>query len=127
MAKPIPLSSLARSYRENGKQKRETVAVLTKWPKHLVTALEAGLKNKQLANLQNFQYTQGKSFGGVFVMNEICKRLGITHALTRTSYGNTTLLQIMARILNNVHNVLLATGQHSMTVEEVLKMTNTYA
>ncbi|MCF6319628.1 MAG: IS1634 family transposase [Proteobacteria bacterium] len=113
---------LARSYRENGKQKRETVAVLTKWPKHLVTALEAGLKNKQLANLQNFQYTQGKSFGGVFVMNEICKRLGITHALTRTSYGNTTLLQIMARILNNCSQRAIGNWATLNAVEEVLKM-----
>jgi len=53
--------------------------VLTKWPKHLVLALEAGLKNKQLTDFKDFQYNQGKSFGGVFVMNEICKRLGITH------------------------------------------------
>ncbi|VAW35811.1 hypothetical protein MNBD_GAMMA01-694 [hydrothermal vent metagenome] len=67
---------LARSYRENGKQKRETIAVLTKWPKHLVAALEAGLKNKQLTDFKDFQYTQGKSYGGIYVMNETCKRLG---------------------------------------------------
>jgi len=44
---------LAKSYRENGKQKRETIAVLTKWPVHLVLALEAGLKNKQLTDFND--------------------------------------------------------------------------
>jgi len=54
--------------KQNGKQKRETIAVLTKWPKHLVTALEAGLKNKQVTDFKDFQFTQGKSFGGIYVM-----------------------------------------------------------
>jgi len=113
---------LARSYRENGKQKRETIAVLTKWPKHLVAALEAGLKNKQITDFKDFQYTQGKSYGGIYVMNEICKRLGIYDALARTAYGKTTMLQIIARILNNGSQRAIAGWAKLNAVQEVLKM-----
>ncbi|MCF6312029.1 MAG: hypothetical protein L3J39_06220, partial [Verrucomicrobiales bacterium] len=113
---------LARSYRENGKQKRQTVAVLTKWPKNLVVALEAGLKNKQITDFKDFQYTQGKSFGGIYVMNEICKKLGIHNALARTAYGKTTLLQIIARILNNGSQRAIGNWAKLNAVQEVLKM-----
>lgn len=113
---------LARSYRENGKQKRETIAVLTKWPEHLVIALEAGLKNKQISGFKDFQYTQGKSFGGIYVMNEICKRLGIDNALARTSYGKTTILQIIARILNNGSQRAIEGWAKLNAVDEVLSM-----
>ena len=113
---------LARSYRENGKQKRETVAVLTKWPKHLIAALEAGLKNKQMTDFKDFVYTQGKSFGGIFVMNELCKRLGIHHALARTAYGKITLLQIIARILNNGSQRAIEGWAKLNAVQEVLQM-----
>jgi transposase len=112
---------LAKSYRENGKQKRETLAVLTKWPKHLIALLEAGIKNNQ-TDLKDFQYTQGKSYGGIYVMNEICKRLGINNALARTTYGKTTILQIIARILNNGSQRAIAGWAQLNAVEEVLKM-----
>ena len=112
---------LAHSYRENGKQKRKTIAVLTKWPKYLVDTLEAAIKNKNMCDLSDFQYTQGKSFGGIYVMHEICKRLGIHKALARTAYGKTTLLQIFARILNNGSQRAINGWAKLNAVEEVLK------
>ena len=113
---------LTRSYRENGKQKRETLAVLTKWPKHLIAAIEAGLKNKSPADFKEFRYTQGKSFGAVFVMKEICKRLGVNNALSRTAYGKIALLQIMARILNNGSQRAIGNWAKLNAVEELLHM-----
>lgn len=113
---------LTRSYRENGKQKRETLAVLTKWPKHLIAAIEASLKNKTTTDFKEFQFEQGKSVGAIYVMNEICKRLGIHNALNRTSYGKTTLLQIMARILNNGSQRAIGNWAKINAVEELLNM-----
>lgn len=113
---------LTRSYRDNGKQKRETLAVLTKWPKHLITALEAALKNKTATDFKSFEFEQGKSYGALYIMNEICKRLGITEALNRTSYGKITLLQIMARILNNGSQRAIGNWAELNAVEEILEM-----
>ena len=113
---------LTRSYRENGKQKRETLAVLTKWPEHLIAAIEAGLKNKTATDFKDFQFEQGKSFGAIYVMNEICRRLGIHNALNRTSYGKITLLQIMARILNNGSQRAIGNWAKINAIEELLNM-----
>lgn len=113
---------LTRSYRENGKQKRETIAVLTKWPKHLVVAIEAALKNKTATDFKEFEFEQGKSYGALYVMNEISKRLGINNALNRTNYGKTTLLQIMARILNNGSQRAIGNWAKLNAVEEILNM-----
>ena len=113
---------LTRSYRDQGKQKRETLAVLTKWPKHLVVAIEAALKNKTATDFKEFEFEQGKSYGALYVMNEICKRVGITNALNRTSYGKITLLQIMARILNNGSQRAIGNWAELNAVKEILKM-----
>ncbi|VAW38207.1 hypothetical protein MNBD_GAMMA01-1203 [hydrothermal vent metagenome] len=80
------------------------------------------MKNKTATDFKSFEFEQGKSYGVLYVMNEICKRLGITEALNRTSYGKITLLQIMARILNNGSQRAIGNWAGLNAVEEILKM-----
>ena len=111
---------LAHSYRENGKQKRETIAVLTKWPKHLVSAIECALKGEASTHLQEFTFTQGKSFGALFVVNEVAKRLGLHEAFKRTDYAQVSLLQIFARALNQGSQKSIVPWTDTQAIQEVL-------
>ena len=111
---------LYRSYRENGKQKRETIVTLTKWPKRIVGALEYALKNEKASHITDFQFSQGKSFGGVYVLLELCKKIGINHALGRGKHLKTSLLQIIARVLNQGSQRSIIAWSDLNAIEEVL-------
>ena len=112
---------LARSYRENGKQKRETIANLTKMPKELVDGLEAVLKNKGVMSLEQMEISQGKSCGGLIVFSKLADRVGLTKILGRSAKGRLALMQIIARIMKPCSQLSLSTHwQSHNAVEEVL-------
>ena len=112
---------LARSYRENGKQKRETIANLTKMPKELVDGLEAVIKNKGSMSLEQMVVSQGKSCGGLYVFSKIANRVGLSKALGRSDKSRLALMQVIARIMKPCSQLSLSTHWKSHNaVEEVL-------
>lgn len=94
---------LRRSYRENGKVKTETIANITHLPKKDIDAIEWALNHKneigKSAN-QDFTCKLSKSFGGVYLVNEIIKQLGIDKALGNSPSAKLAKLQIISRTLN---------------------------
>jgi len=94
---------LAESYREDGKVKKRYIANLSECPDNIITAIKNELKESPQAfpsKTSPLLFEQGKSFGGIFTVLEVCKRLGITQALGRDiRQSGLALFQIAARTL----------------------------
>ena len=100
---------LRESYREDGKVKKRTVANLSKCSPEEIEAIELALRHKKdLSNLTlenlskstgDITVTEGLSFGSVWVVYQMAKRLGIVDALGSTKHGQLALWQVIARVL----------------------------
>lgn len=95
---------LRESYRENGRVKKRTIANLSNCSTQEIAAIELALAHKHdLCDLGSFtdsvSIKEGKSIGGVWVVWEIAKRLGITSALGNSKDGKRALWQVIARVL----------------------------
>jgi Transposase DDE domain len=94
---------LRESYREGKKVKKKTVANLTNCSPQEIAAIELALKHKgnltELGSNENPTMTEGLSVGGVWVVYQMAKRLGIVAALGNTRQGQLALWQVIARVL----------------------------
>jgi len=99
---------LVENFREKGKVKHRVISNLSKWPEHVVIQLESLIKGKSVVNLEDFEYTQGKSCGGLIIANEIAKRVGITQALGNQRQGKLGLIQVIGRLLTQGSRLYIA-------------------
>lgn len=94
---------LRESYREKGKVKKRTIANLTHQSEEEVAAIELALKNKADLNEMiakgSRDTREGLSVGGVWVIYQMAKRLGIIDALGSSKDGQQALWQVIARVL----------------------------
>ena len=94
---------LAESYRQDGKVKKRYIANLSNCPDNIIAAIKDELDGAQTVSISKTSplfFEQGKSFGGIFTVLEVCKRLGITQALGKDiRQSGLALFQIAARIL----------------------------
>jgi hypothetical protein len=95
---------LRDSYRENGKVKHHTIANLSSCSEQEIQAIKLALKHKgQLEKLVSTTMTvklkQGLSMGGVWLVYQMAKQLGIAEALGNTRDGKLALWQVIARVL----------------------------
>lgn len=113
---------LVEGYREGGKVKHRTILNLSSWPEELVEEFKLLLKGGKVVKLENLKHKQGKSCGGLIVVHEICKRLGISKALGKSKNGILSILLIMGRILAQQKSMLYMAKQWSKdeAIEEVL-------
>lgn len=95
---------LRESFRENGKVKKRTIANLTRCSESEINAIELALKHKhdlsELGSLfDSVSIKEGKSVGGVWVVYQIAKKLGIVDVLGNSQNGKLALWQVLARVL----------------------------
>jgi hypothetical protein len=98
---------LRESYRQPGAKrsavKKRTLINLTKYPAQIVQALELALKHQNdlcaLAFLKDIQLEQGPSVGGVYILLQLARRMGIEAALGTHQNGKLALWQVIARTL----------------------------
>jgi len=99
---------LRESYREPGAArsavKKRTLLNLTQYPPEVVDALDLALKNKDdlsvLGTAKDISLQQGQRVGGVYVLYQIAKRLGLEKSLGANQSGKLALWQIIARVLD---------------------------
>jgi transposase len=95
---------LRESYRENGRVKKRTIANLSHCSEQEIKAIELALAHKHnLTNLGSFSDSvtikEGRSIGGVWVIYQAAKKLGIVDALGNSHNGKLALWQVLARVL----------------------------
>lgn len=111
---------LAHSYRENGKQKRKTIANLTGVPPDLIEILEAAIKGKQITSLSDFEQAQGKSCGALLMLMSIAQEIGLDKALGKSNDAKLAMLQIMARIIDQGSRLSICDWAKHQAIEQVL-------
>lgn len=116
---------LVESYRENDTVKHRHLANLTRLPKNLLDGLKGMLKGGKIVSDEEMVFTQGKSCGGLIVIREVCKRLGILQAIGKSRQAQLALLQITARVLCRRSRLYAATQwAHQQAIEEVFGLEN---
>jgi len=96
---------LRESYRANGKVLHRTIANVSHCSAAEIEALRLALRHKEdlehLATVQDaIALKQGLSFGAVWTVYHIARRLGIEQALGTTRAGQLALWQVMARVID---------------------------
>jgi Transposase DDE domain len=96
---------LRESYRANGKVLHRTIANVSHCSAAEIEALRLALRHKEsLEHLGTIQdaitLKQGLSFGAVWTVYHIARRLGIEQALGTTREGKLALWQVMARVID---------------------------
>ena len=95
---------LRESYRANGKVLHRTIANVSHCSAAEIEALRLALRHKEdLEHLGTVQdavtLKQGVSFGAVWTVYHVARRLGIAQALGTTREGKLALWQVMARVI----------------------------
>jgi Transposase DDE domain len=96
---------LRESYRANGKVLHRTIANVSHCSTAEIEALRLALRHKEaLEHLGTIQdaitLKQGMSFGAVWTVCQVARRLGIEQALGTTREGKLALWQVIARVID---------------------------
>src|SRR5215831_1209126 len=96
---------LRESYRANGKVLHRTIANVSQCSEAEIEAMRLALRHKgELEHLGTIQdaitLKQGLSFGAVWTVYHVARRLGITQALGTTREGKLALWQVIARVID---------------------------
>src|SRR5215468_8501444 len=96
---------LRESYRANGKVLHRTIANVSHCSEAEIAALRLALRHKEdLEHLGTIQdaltLKQGMSFGAVWTVYHVARRLGIEQALGTTREGKLALWQVIARVID---------------------------
>jgi len=96
---------LRESYRAHGKVLHRTIANVSQCSEAEIAALRLALRHKEdlehLGTLQDaITLKQGVSFGAVWTVYQVARRLGIEKALGTTREGKLALWQVIARVIN---------------------------
>src|SRR5437016_492458 len=96
---------LRESYRANGKVLHRTIANVSHCSAAEIEAMRLALRHKEaLEHLGTIQdaitLKQGMSFGAVWTVYQVARRLGIEQVLGTTRAGKLALWQVMARVID---------------------------
>jgi len=96
---------LRESFREKGKVKHRTIANLSGCSEEEIEAIRLALKHKEelprlLAATEEFSLRQGLSVGGVWLIYDMARQLGIVDALGHSRQGKLALWQVIARVID---------------------------
>lgn len=114
---------LAESYRQDGKMKRRIISTLTNWPQWLIEDLQKVLRGGVVTRLEDIPYRQGKSFGAMYVLYQMSKKIGMEEVLGKSPGGRMALFQIFARLLTRGSRLYAATRwAKQQAVSELLRL-----
>jgi transposase len=114
---------LMESYREGKKVKHRIISNLSNWSQPMIDGLEKILKDKNITSISDLQLSTGKSFGAIYAVSEIAKRLGINQALGNSFQSNLALLQIAGRIITQgSRNYLANEWLKGQSVDKIFKI-----
>jgi len=116
---------LRESFRENGKVKHRTLANLSKVPDDVISILKAALKGElipenQGMTLDTVGLKQGPSFGAVFVLASIAKRLKISQAFGHSPFNRHLIWLMISRIIDQGSRLSASRLQNRHATKEVL-------
>lgn len=116
---------LMKSIRVGKKVDHKTIANITKWPPHIISALEFSLKGgkiEELKEIGEYQRKQGKSYGALKVIVEVARMLGIEESLGRNRKAILVLIMIASQIISQMSRWYVANfWSKSQAIDDVFK------
>jgi hypothetical protein len=97
---------LRETYRQDGKVKHRTIANLSRCSPQEIQAIRLALQHKDELTEQlslpsrQIDLRQGLSVGGVWLLYDLARQLGIVQALGPSRQGKLALWQVIARVLD---------------------------
>ena len=117
---------LRKSFREDGKVKKKTIASLCCLKPEEINCIKLALQSKGdlsvLKNISNATVSQGKSYGAVLLLSKIAQELGITEILGNSADGKIALWQIIGRVLFQGSRLSLIRNLEIHAAEELLNL-----
>lgn len=89
--------------------KRRIISTLTNWPQWLAGEFQKIFRRGVVTSLEDLPYRQGKSFGAIYVVHQIARRIGLWKALGKSHEGRLALFWIYARLLTQGSELQAAT------------------
>lgn len=114
---------IVESFRENKKVKRRIIANISKLPAQIIDSIGETLKGKTVGG-KNFGYHSGKSFGALWVIQNIAESLFITKILGRSTRAMLVMIMICGRILTQGSRRHLKFWKDGQAIEEVFGINN---
>lgn len=115
---------LVEGFRTGKKVRHKIIANLSRTPAFIVTAIENALAGESTSTVNNLPQRCGQSFGGLYTMFEIAKRLGVVDIFGSEPSGRLALLMIIGRILTQGSRRHLTFWKNGYAINEVLKIEN---
>ncbi|MEW6296103.1 MAG: IS1634 family transposase, partial [Candidatus Diapherotrites archaeon] len=116
---------LMKSIRQGKKVDHKTIANITKWPPHIISALEFSLKGgkiEEIKEIGEYQRKQGKSYGALKVVVEVARWLGIEESLGRNRPAILALIMIAGQIISQRSRWYIANfWSKGQAIDEVFK------
>jgi transposase len=119
-----PAILLRRGYRENGKAKNQTLANLSGYSPERVEALRRALKGEFDGVLGDVDPISDRTFGVLFVLNQLADRLGITKALGRNTMAKLALFLVLARVAHQGSRLSAVRWAKNHCVAEILGLSD---
>jgi transposase len=119
-----PAILLRQGYRENGKSKNRTLANLTGWAPERIEALRRALKGEFDGVLGDLDPISDRTFGVLFVLNQLADRLGIVKALGKNRMGKLALFLVLARVAHQGSRLSAVRWAQNHCVAEILGLSD---
>lgn len=113
---------LVEGFRNGDKVRHKTIANLTKMPPQLVAAIESAVGGEECETPTKRIHRAGRNFGGLFVLRQLAKRLGIEGALGNSILAKWALILVCGRILTQGSRRHLTFWQNTQALKEALKV-----
>ena len=119
-----PAILLRRGYRENGKSKNQTLANLSGYSPERIEALRRALKGEFDGVMGDLDPTSDRTFGVLFVLNQLADRLGIAKALGKDTMGKLALFLVLARVAHQGSRLSAVRWAKNHCVAEILGLSD---
>lgn len=113
---------MVERFRKDKKVCSRTIANISKFPPQLIAAIDAALKSGSsvpLAAKENFSFSSGKNFGGLWVLKKIAESLSISDILGPSKNAALVMIMICGRILTQGSRRHLKFWREGQAVEEI--------
>lgn len=116
---------MVERFRKNKKVHSRTIANISKFPPQVIAAIDAALKNgialsspKTVPN-DDFSFTAGKNFGGLWAVKKVAEHLFIPETLGASKNAMLVMIMICGRILTQGSRRHLKFWKDGQAVEEI--------
>lgn len=116
---------MVERFRKNKKVQARTIANISKFPPHVIAAIDVALKNGNApptpvsVSADEFSFTAGKNFGGLWAIKKIAEHLSIQEVIGTSKNAALVMIMICGRILTQGSRRHLKFWKDGQAIQEI--------